>query len=138
VAGETHGLIAATADQSSGIQWALPDYQHILLGGTSSAIGTGLANTDAIIAQNGAGTTYAAGLARAYTGGGYSDWYLPSQFELNKLYINRAAIGGFGTGDYWSSSEDDMNNAWAQSYSGAGGFNWWKSMWYCVRAVRSF
>ena len=138
VAGETHGLIAATVDQSSGIQWALPTYQHTLLGGTSSALGSGLANTNAIIAQNGAGTTYAAGLARAYSGGGYSDWYLPSQIEMNKLFLNQGAIGGFGTGDYWSSSEDDMNNSWAQSFSGFGSFNWWKSMSYCVRAVRAF
>ncbi|MFZ4550074.1 MAG: hypothetical protein ACOYN4_21680 [Bacteroidales bacterium] len=69
------GFIAATADQSTGIIWAIATYQGTSVpGGTGTAIGSGSANTDKIIAQNGAGTTYAAGLARAYTGGGYSDW----------------------------------------------------------------
>jgi hypothetical protein len=79
-------------------------------GGTGTAIGTGAANTDKIIAQNGVGSSYAAGLARAYRGGGYSDWYLPSSDELDKLYRNRAAISAFVTvwrdhPYYWSSSE---------------------------------
>ena len=65
VAGQTHGLVAATADQSTGIIWALPAYQSTAVGGTGTAIGTGLANTNAIIPQNGVGITYAAGLARS-------------------------------------------------------------------------
>lgn len=95
VAGETHGLIAATEDQSTGIIWAIAGKQEIAVpgGATATAIGTGKANTDAIIAQNGAVSTYAAGLARAYNGGGYSDWYLPGKDELNKLYLNRSAVG---------------------------------------------
>ena len=63
-----HGLIAATADQSTGIIWAVGAYQSTSVSGTVATLGSGAANTDKIIAQNGAGTTYAAGLARAYTG----------------------------------------------------------------------
>ena len=113
VPGETHGLISATADQGSKrVLWALPRYQTTEVpGGTGTALGDGSANTDRIIAQNGAGTGYAAGLARAYRGGGYTDWYLPSKDELHKLCLNQAAIGGFAKfswtdwGEYWSSSE---------------------------------
>ena len=81
-----HSLIAATVDQGK-IVWALDTYRSAYVG-TDTAIGTGSANTDAIIAQNGAGTNYAAGLARAYRGGGYSDWFLPSKAELNQLCLN--------------------------------------------------
>jgi hypothetical protein len=49
---------------------------------------------------------YAALEATNYTVNGYSDWYLPSINELNQLYINQTAIGGFTTSQtYWSSTE---------------------------------
>jgi hypothetical protein len=139
VSGQTHGLIAPTVDQSTGSAWALfPGYDNFVPGGTGTAIGTGLANTDKIIAQNGAGTSYAAGLARSYAGGGYSDWFLPSKDELNKLYLNRVAIGGFGTARYWSSSEHSMLYGWAQDFPGGTPDFWSKFSAYRVRAVRAF
>jgi hypothetical protein len=140
-----HGLIAATADQSAGIQWAVTNYQSTSVpepGATGTAIGTGLANTNAIVAQNGVGSTYAAGLARAYNGGGLTDWFLPSKDELNQLYDNRVAIGVFvdspSPSSYWSSSEATNNSAWRQFFSsddqgGASKDNGWR-----VRAVRAF
>ncbi len=135
-----HGLIAAIADQSTSIVWAIPACQGTTVPGvaTATAIGTGKANTDAIIAQNGAVSTYAAGLARAYTGGGYSDWYLPSKDELNKLYLNRDAVGGFAVNYYWSSTEDGADNAWYQIFY--NGVQSWldKSYYGRVRAVRAF
>jgi len=141
LAGETHGLIAATADQTpsgSGIMWAVLANQALYVpGGTGTAIGTGSANTDKIIAQNGAGSTYAAGLARACTDGGYRDWHLPSLDELAPLYANRMAIGGFGSAAYWSSSEINADHAWVQGAAGGlyyGGKNWP----HRVRAVRAF
>ena len=136
-----HGLISATADQSTGIIWSLPAYQSIVVpsnGAIATALGTGLANTNAIISQNGAGTTYAAGLARAYNGGGYSDWYLPSKDELNKLYLNKVAIGGFTTGLYWSSSEYSDAGAWFQFFSNGGQYGYGKENALYVRAVRAF
>ena len=45
--GNGGGLIAAEADQSSGIQWYNGSY--VTTGATGTAIGTGSANTDAII-----------------------------------------------------------------------------------------
>jgi hypothetical protein len=104
VTGEIHGLIAATSDQSTGIRWS--NGANIPTGLTGTAIGTGLANTNTIIFNlGGTSTSYAAGLARAHNGGGYTDWYLPSEDELGKLYINRVAIGGFTISGYWSSTE---------------------------------
>ena len=138
-----HGLIAATADEDggAGIIWALPDFESTSVPGTSTAIGSGAANTDKIIAQNGAGSTYAAGLARAYAGGGYSDWYLPSKGELNKLFLNRVAIGGFETTAlpyYWNSSEWAADMAWFQAFDTALQSANGKDSSARVRAVRSF
>ena len=137
VAGQTHGLIAATADQSTGIRWYKGSY--IATGATATALGTGLANTNTIIAAQGAtATSYAAGLARAYKGGGHTDWYLPSKDELNKLYLHQAAIGGFGPHYYWSSSESDANTAWNQAFDLSSQYANPKSSPSWVRAVRSF
>ena len=135
----TKGLIAATADQGTGIIWAISSKQTIALGGTSTAIGTGVANTNLIIAQNGAGATYAAGLARAYTGGGYSDWYLPSKDELAKLYAMKVlGYGGFTPIYYWSSSENNATSAWGQDFTD-GTQPFINKVSTCfVRAVRAF
>ncbi len=132
-ANEPHGLIAATADQSTGIGWGSN------LAGTGTALGTGFTNTEKIIAQN--GTNNAAGVARAYNGGGYSDWYLPSRDELNKLYDNRSLIGGFSVDYYWSSSEKtDSSTRWGQYFgpdsTPLDGFG--ANFQGRVRAVRSF
>jgi len=115
-----HGLIAATSDQSTEIKWSLlsnPPFP--ITGATATAIGTGLANTNTIIdIQGGTPTSYAAGLARAYRGGGFDDWYLPSKDELNQLYLNKAVVGGFNDGsNYWSSSENGSFPAWLQIFN---------------------
>ena len=138
VAGETHGLIAATEDQSSGIQWSAAP---IVTGATGTAIGTGLTNTSIIIGAQGSGS-YAAQLCADYTvtvgGNTYNDWFLPSKDELNQLYVNRAAIGGFTEGSYWSSTENAYYYAWFQNFF--NGFQLTNSKAYpiYVRAVRAF
>ncbi len=99
VAGQTHGLIAATSDQGSAY-WGC--YGASLT--VSNSLGSGSTNTASIIGScSDSGT--AASKARAHNGGGYSDWYLPSQEELYKLYLVRSDIGGFTNGKYWSSSQ---------------------------------
>ncbi len=140
VPGETHGIISAASDQSTGIIWSVESFHSTAIsGGTRTALGTGLANTEKIISQNGEGITYAAGLARAYNGGGYTDWYLPSKDELNKLYLNRVGVGGFDDGVYWSSSEHNAGDgAWLQLfYDGYQNGNA-KGNTHRVRAVRAF
>jgi hypothetical protein len=129
-----HGLIAAPSDQGSA-QWGC--YGTAISGANGTAIGTGAQNT--IDIMNGCST---AGIAARLCGnlvlGGYSDWYLPSLDELNKLYINRVAIGGFAFFNYWSSTEDNYGVAWTQFFSsGFQGYNY-KDYVNDVRAVRAF
>ena len=65
-------------------------------------------------------------------------WRLPDKDELNLLYQNKEAIGGFATNYYWSSTETDANYAWDQSfYGGVQNLNY-KASTYYVRAVRAF
>lgn len=133
--GQVHGLIAATSDQSTSIQWYNGTYTTT--GAIGTTIGTGMANTNTIITSQGAGS-YAAKICRDYTGGGYTDWYLPGKDELNKLYLNKDAIGGFTSIIYWSSSEINTNEAWGQNFNdGAQGYPVKFSTYY-VRAVRAF
>ena len=131
-----HGLIASTSDQSTGVQWY--NGSNTITYATGTAIGSGLSNTMAIIANQGAGT-YAATVARGYNIAGYTDWYLPSKDELNKLYINKDTIGGFATGgSYWSSSEYTTGSAWYQIFSSGLQFGYFKNLTTYVRAVRAF
>lgn len=97
----------------------------ISTGATSAALGSGFANTNTIITGQGASTggyTYAAALARNYTSGGFTDWYLPSQNELNQLFLNRVAIGGFTNAYnyFWASTEVDASNAKLQNFLSGG------------------
>ena len=55
---------------------------------------------------------------------GHDDWRVPTAAELNVLFNNRAAIGGFNlsgsdpAGWYWTSEEFDDNwDAWGQRFS---------------------
>jgi hypothetical protein len=49
---------------------------------------------------------------------GHDHWRVPTSAELNMLFDNRAAIGGFDiggsypTGSYWSSTQDGKCHAW--------------------------
>lgn len=137
-ANKKHGLIAAISDQSiSKIRWN--NGTDTITGATGTAIGTGLANTNTIIAKQGPiATSYAAGLARAYTGGGYNDWFLPSIYELNQLYLNRVAVGGFAEGLYWSSTESIYSTAFLKDFINGNNGSGFKFSTFYVRAIRTF
>lgn len=110
-----------------------------------TAIGTGSANTDAIVAVCSSG---AAKSARAYSGGGVSDWFLPSIDELLQMYANRVVIGGLvqttqvGTGiattTFWSSSEYNSYQSKNWSFLTNGNDNWGKNYGFGVRPIREF
>ena len=97
-----------------------------LLGVASSLTGTGAMDGAAKTAvMLGVCTSGAANLADAYTatvnGVVYGDWFLPSKGELNQMYVNRIAIGGFFTDNYdagyLSSSESIGNSAWTHRFN---------------------
>ena len=104
---------------------------------TATAIGTGKANTAEIL-EKCKEDVIAARVAANYRGGGKSDWFLPSKDELNLIYTNRDAIGGFAADFYWSSSEYYAYAAWFQDFfNGAQGPNG-KLYTFYVRPVRAF
>ena len=130
-----HGLIASIADQSYNIQWY--NGANTTTNAVRDGIAAGLYNTGLIIANQGTGS-YAAQLCTKYQGGNYGDWYLPSRYELNLLYLQKGVVGGFIDNAYWSSTENSSTLTYAQNYtSGAQGYDP-KANIYGVRAIRAF
>lgn len=145
-----HGLVAAASDQSSGIIWWTGS--NLVTGATGAGVEDGANNTSLIVATQGAGS-YAAQLCNDLTLNGFSDWFLPSEGELdlmhqNKTTINNAAAlrGGssFGVGIfYWSSTEFNGTYARQQHFSsdasdGLQQTSHKSSSDFRVRAVRAF
>ena len=136
----------------------------------SLEIGQGQANTLLITGAkcNGTdGSPSAASIAKAYNGGGKTDWFLPSRKELDALCneffkgrsgaknsvdkcqgsgntnsvtsaTNATPVWSFAAGIYWSSSEGLANGAWGQNFGNGNQFNGTKSGTYYVRPVRAF
>ena len=150
-----HGLIAARADQSTGVQWFNGAFK---LTGTigDGGVYAGAMNTALIIAQQTAdapGGNFAAKVAANYsvqengtsacTGAAteicYGDWYLPSKVELNLLYQQKSVVGGFANYSYWSSSEYSSYSVWFQFFNdGYQNDDYKDDDLLLVRAVRAF
>jgi hypothetical protein len=132
-----HGLIAAPSDQSTGALWGCNG--TTISGAWQESIGTGNQNT--IDIMNGCSE---AGIAARVCGdlilNGFSDWYLPSREELNKLYLNQIFIGGL-SGSYWSSTQyysQSSNYAYRQFFPSGQWDGYYKFAALSVRAIRSF
>ena len=67
-----------------------------------------------------------------------SGWRLPTKEELNEMYKNKDAIGGFNRSTYWSSSEYNDNRAWGECFGDGYQTNLSKDYTTYVRAVRAF
>lgn len=128
----------ATAWTDTQVAWSgnLTD----LIGRDLNQLGGGLGNSESMVAQSGGGSTplRAATIARAFRGGGKSDWYLPSYWEAVNLSYLRATLTGFQSGTYWTSSEAFANSAnylnimtGLSSYTSKGSLYW-------VRPIRAF
>ena len=111
-----------------------------------TTIGSGQGNSTAISSypcSSGAAVT-----ARAYRGGGFSDWFLPSEDELKALQVVQVTIGGFASATYWSSTEiasgrsgafvGPTQEAYPVHFPNGGSNLWYKSQTYHVRPVRMF
>jgi hypothetical protein len=100
----------------------------------AAGIGLGYKNSTLIVAQ-GNSTATAAGSARAYNGGGKSDWYLPTTAELNLLCqwsrgmaqdVTALCNSGsdnanfFTNPAYWSSSQTLADQARILYFNGSG------------------
>lgn len=62
---------------------------------------------------------------------------LPPREVLFMAYLNPEIRGGFASNFYWSSSEDDSNNAWSQNFNYGYQSNYDKYNTLPVRAVRA-
>ena len=160
-----HYLEAAPTSGTNG--WTDATYAwsgnvNVAIGTSGTAIGTGYANTLAIVQQADGGTAAekAGTKSRAYGGpNNLTDWFLPSKDELNQMckwargvaWVSDATVctgGAINTGSgasgfvenfYWSSSEFDASNAWVQSFAnGVQGFSTKDSRGFYVRPIRVF
>ena len=146
--GNTSGLFYEAAPST----WSSPsgdpnsawcNNTNTVLGIGSTVLGTGAMDGAAkTTVMLGVCTSGAANLADAYTmtvnGVVYGDWFLPSKGELNQMYVNRTAIGGFDGIYYWSSSESNFSDAWLQVFITGNRPHGGKDNEFYVRPVRAF
>jgi hypothetical protein len=103
-----HGLVAETQDQGISTTWY--ESQNVI---------SDLSN-------------------HSVNGQNFRDWRLPTKYELNEMYLQGAAIGGFANNYYWSSTESDFPTAWLQEFITGGTLGLNKVNPFYVRAVRAF
>jgi len=129
------------ADSALSISWSGNTTQSVGSSGgdtaTATAIGWGYRNTLAAVAQSNSANKVIT-LARAFNGGGLSDWFVPSKDELAQLYASRAIVPGLKSGSYWSSSEVSATNIWEQDFSNGNQWSNGKSGGDTVRPIRAF
>ena len=136
--------VVSETDLAGTYDWGC--YGTGISGADGTAIGTGLQNTLDIVSGC-SETPTAASEALAYESGGYSDWYLPSRYELIEMYNtignggSEGNIGGFEIDDwpyYWSSSENSDGSAWIVDFRDGDPHSSRKDNPGRVRVIRSF
>jgi hypothetical protein len=147
-----HGLVCAKKDQSA-MRWFGGKNGHTRAKG--DGVYAGKANTAIIIAATvSIGDDNATYAARACNElqleeervPKYGDWYLPSNHELNLMFLKKAEInttagrqsGSSLSSAYWSSTEIDNDGAYKVNMSDGKGAEASKGSTSNVRAVRTF
>jgi len=144
-AGVEKGLVASLVSLGN-VVWS---DNTTAIGATARSPQDGQANTNAMLAQS--ATAPAAKLCNDYTNtetgtGVYSDWYLPSVWELAQCYKNAIVVDniigdadGFGKLSYWSSTEYFIGtNAMVFAFSNGYAFSSGKNNTSVIRAVRKY
>lgn len=140
-------LITAVPNALPNVPWApLP---LVTTGATSATDGAG--NTNTIVSVIGSDSAYAAGRCFNYQVDSegnspcrsgftcYTDWFLAATEQLDCLYNNKNAIGGFINAEYWTSTESNKNSARAISFDTGASPNRNKANFELrIRCVRSF
>ena len=109
---------------------------------TSTAIGVGLPNTNAMITKYATNTSYWWKLIKEKRDNTGLNWFMPSKNELNLIYKNRNIITGqvgdaFKTDNaYWSSTESNSDTAWLHYFSTGLQSNYSKSYSLYCRLLR--
>jgi len=144
IAGQIHGLIVTEQQLYEEYPWCNGCEYDIfgsavipaeLLGASGTEIGTGMSNTNTIVAAEGNGE-YAAKKCYDLVVDGYDDWFLPSRDEMKKLSLNADVIN-LDTFQ-WSSTEGSEVRALIASYDSTASQYWFKDETYPVRPVRKF
>jgi hypothetical protein len=149
--------ISTWSDGSDGNnRWCNLTTTEIGTNAQGTEIGTGQANTNAIVAVCSSGAAKDADTySVTYSGTSYGDWFLPSEDELKQLWVQSASVGipvsktqccptsGPATSSYWSSTEisSARGTPATQAYpasSSTGSDNWSKIYGFNVRPVRMF
>mgnify|MGYP000539303466 CR=1 FL=1 len=136
--GGLNGLEAAPVDQATA-PWNcfgtdVASVDNIACAGTPDS-NSGAVNTPLIAVACGG----AAAVAAVYIWpNGQADGFLPNKEELNLLYAQRNVVGSFASNNYWSSSENNSNNAWNQNFDNGNQNDNNKNNTLGVRAVRGF
>lgn len=131
-------LEAAPVNQGISLRWSTATespYATIDAETNTKVIGTGRNNTALILA--GDPTAPAALACKNYTGGGKTDWFLPSTDELDEMYDTRAKLN-ISVGFFWSSTQYDSTRALGRGFSYGIQNRDKKGSPLSVRAVRAF
>ncbi len=129
-----HGIIAAPVNTSGWYSWGFG-----VSGTTGDAVYDGYMNTMKIDQLVNPIPEKAASAALNYSYGGYDDWHLPSQNEMELIYTNKGLLGSFPSSlGYWTSTETDPSNAYCYEISSGQGESTHKETEHYVRAVRYF
>lgn len=131
-------LEAAPYDQSNGVVWGC---NPTLIGNTGTQLGDGY-NNSVLILSGCTSSNIAASICDTAIINSFSDWYLPSFYELDLMYDNLylMSIGNFTLNRYWSSSEYNSTSAYYLDYANGSWStsNHGKNNLYKVRAIRRF
>ena len=103
-----HGLVAETQDQVASVNWY---------------------NVQDFVSNPANHST---------AGKNFTDWRMPTIYELNQMYLQKGTIGGFVNAEYFTGTPWDSSNAEYQNFNNGYQFHCFMSSSISVRAIRSF